>query len=395
MRGRIRRCSLLWAMAASLVVTWVVLPEAPAEFVPEAIKLESKARDGGWNEWIGIAGPAGFGLNTERITSLSADGQGIIWVGTSRGRVLTRSGAEWALQAHLDAQVTEVAVEASNRVWLSTGEGIRLLNRTEGKRWRVTAYRVYYQGQPALVSGGYAPGVDAERLWGYVDAIYIPPRKRTYAPFVISTEHGLFSWGGYHGVWHHFLPHYWGAGSEWLDTRELIPHRRPTCMIEDGAGNLWVGTDGDGLVRLNAHARDYAGRGSDHNAKDGTEFIYFGAKEVGCNFATVIALSSSTNPQVVWALLKARDRRWTLARFDGERWGAFPLEKEAWCIGEARPGVALLGTARGLVKVEWPAKKVELLQGPDQNISKAVVSPSGRVFCASWWRLYESAHAPD
>ena len=192
----------MWAMAAILVGTWVVLAEAPAEFVPEAIKLESKAHGGGWIEWSGVDG---------RITSLSVDGQGVIWVGTSRGRVLTRSGAEWVLQAHLDAQVTGVAVEAPNRVWLSTSDGIRLLNRPEGNRWQVTAYRVYYQGQPALVSGAYLPGVDAERLWGYVDAIYIPPRKKTYAPFVISAEHGLFSWGGYHGVWHHFLPHYWGA----------------------------------------------------------------------------------------------------------------------------------------------------------------------------------------
>jgi hypothetical protein len=246
-----------------------------------------------------------------------------------------------------------------------------------------------------LVSGAYLPGVDAERLWGYVDAIYIPPRKKTYAPFVISAEHGLFSWGGYHGVWHHFLPHYWGANSAWLDTRELIPHRRPTCMIEDGAGNLWVGTDGDGLVRLNAHARDYAGRDPEHNARDGTEFTSFSAKEIDCDFATVIALSASTNPQAVWALLKERDRKWSLARFDGERWGNLPLEHEARCLAEAKPGVALLGTRRGLMKVEWPAKKAEMLQGPDESVLRVVVGSSNSVFCASWLRLYERALAPD
>jgi hypothetical protein len=268
------------------------------------------------------------------------------------------------------------------------------LNKSEGNRWQVTAFRVYYQGQPSFVSGGYLPGADAERLWGYVDAIYIPLQKKTYVPFVVSTEHGLFTWGGYHGVWHHFLPHYWGANSPWLDTRELIPHRRPTCMIEDGAGNLWIGTDGDGLVRLNAHARDYSGRGPETNAKDGTEFTSFGAKEVGCNFATVVALSASTDPQAVWALLKERDRKWTLARFDGERWSNIPLDQEAQCIAETKPGVAYLGTSRGLMKVVWPVKEVELLQGPNETVLKVVGGSSNSVFCASWFRLYEKTPAP-
>ena len=39
----------------------------------------------------------------------------------------------------------------------------------------------------------------------------MPPKNRTYAPLVVSTEHGLFSWGGYGRAWHRFLPHYWGC----------------------------------------------------------------------------------------------------------------------------------------------------------------------------------------
>jgi hypothetical protein len=392
MRARI--CSPVWVLAAGLVGAWSTLAKAPAEFVPQPIKLESKSSDRGWKEWIGIAGPAGFG-NAEYITSLSSDGQDAVWVGTSRGRVLSRSGAEWMLEAHLDAHITSVAVQTPSRVWLSTGDGIRLMNRSERNQWQVTAYRIYYQGQPSFVSGGYVPGTDAERLWGYVDTIYIPLQKKTYAPFVISTEHGLFSWGGYHGVWHHFLPHYWGANSPWLDTRELIRHRRPTCMIEDGAGNLWIGTDGDGLLRLNVHARDYSGRGPETNAKDGTEFTSFGAKETGCDFATVVALSASTNPQAVWALLKERDRKWTVARFDGGRWDILPLQHEAQCIVETMHGVALIGIDRGLLKLEWPAKKVENLQGPEGSIFKVVVGFSNTVFCASSFRVYERTPGSD
>jgi hypothetical protein len=283
-------------------------------------------------------------------------------------------------------------VEAPGRVWLSTSDGIRLLNQSEGNRWQVTAFKIYYQGQPAFVSGGYIPGVDAERLWGYVETIYVPPQKRGYAPFVISAEHGLFTWGGYHGVWHHFLPHYWGANSPWLDTRDLIRHRRPTCIAEDGAGNLWIGTDGDGLLRLNAHARDYFRRGPDTNNKDGTEFTFFGAKELGCDFDVVVALNPSRDPRAIWALVKARE--WTLAHFDGERWGALRLDEEAWCIAETQSGVACLGTSRGVIKVDWPAQTMELLQGPREAVLQITAGPSNTIYCASRSRLYEMAPAP-
>ena len=147
--------------------------------------------------------------------------------------------------------MTAVAVETPSRVWFSTSDGIRRLDRVKTNSWRVTTFRIYTQGQPGLVSAGYNPGFDAERLWGDVDSIYIPPKKKTYAPFVISTEHGLFSWAGFYEVWHHFLPHYWGANSAWLDTRDLLRTVAPPAWSRMAA-NLWVGTDGDGIVCLGA-----------------------------------------------------------------------------------------------------------------------------------------------
>ena len=177
-------------------------------------------------------------------------------------------------------------MEGADKVWLSTSDGIRRLERDGDQPWQVREFRYYYEGHPAFVSGAYMPGEDAVRLWGYVDDIYIPTSETSYSPFVISTEHGLFCWGGYGRVWHHFMPHYWGANSAWLDTRELVPNRRPTCIVEDSDGNLWIGTERDGLVRLNAHARKYSDRRSDNNDKDGTEFSFIGPEEVGCKFDT-------------------------------------------------------------------------------------------------------------
>ena len=109
---------------------------------------------------------------------------------------------------------------------------------------------------------------------------------------------------------------------------------------------------------------------------------------------TLWGCSDSTDPQAVWALLKERDRKWTLARFDGERWSNIPLDQEAQCIAETKPGVAYLGTSRGLMKVVWPVKEVELLQGPNETVLKVVGGSSNSVICASWFRLYEKTPAP-
>src|SRR5262249_28104097 len=144
--------------------------------------------------------------------------------------------------------------------------------------------------------------------------------------FVISEEHGLFSWGNYHGVWHHFLPHFWGANSQWLDTRELISHRRPTCLVEDREGNLWIGTEGDGIVRINAHARRFHEREPKANSKDGREFTHYGSNDVGCEFMRVNGMSAG-HEQGVWAALVGRDKRRWVGRFCDGQWSLFELPK--------------------------------------------------------------------
>jgi hypothetical protein len=62
------------------------------------------------------------------------------------------------------------APEGSDKVWLSTSDGIRRLDRADERNWRVSDYREYYEGHPSFVSRAYIPGEDAVRLWGCVDA---------------------------------------------------------------------------------------------------------------------------------------------------------------------------------------------------------------------------------
>jgi hypothetical protein len=292
-------------------------------------------------------------------------------------------------------QITGIAVDGDGRVWLSTSDGIRRLERDEQEHWKVRDFRNYYQGHPGFVSGRYIPGEDTVRLWGYVDGVYIPQRETAYSPFVISNEHGLFSFGGYGGIWHHFMPHYWGANSPWLDTRELVPHRRPTCMVEDGEGNLWIGTGRDGIVRLNVHARKYHSRKPTENQKDGTEFSFFTSKDVGCNFSRVVDVTASRE-RGVWAMLGSEAGGAHLTRFDGKTWKTmlFDSEMTAICLAETSPGKVLIGVSgrwrhQGLRQVTFEPQRIERVAGPEHAIRNIVTLPNGKVFATSWWNLYE------
>jgi hypothetical protein len=301
------------------------------------------------------------------------------------------------LQGQLNGiQITGIAVGGAKKVWLSTSDGVRRLAREKDEPWQVTEFRNYYEGHPSFVSGAYIPGEDAVRLWGYVDDVYIPPSETAYSPFIVSTEHGLFCWGGYGRVWHHYMPHYWGANSPWLDTRELVPNRRPTCIAEDIEGNLWIGTERDGLVRLNAHARKYHDRRSDNSEKDGTEFSFIGPEEVGCKFDRVVDLAASED-KGVWTLLTSRENGCVLARFDGQRWETVSLDGPARSVVEVEAGVVLIGIEgrqwgrhRGLRKVTWASKGVERLVGPENVIFEIIKLKDGLACAASWWSLYEA-----
>lgn len=383
------------AFAVSGGITGSTLGDEPKTLVPTAIELKSTPCGEGWKRWDAIGRIDG--MFRERITALVSN-DGDVWVGTSYGRLLTQQKDGWILQGRLDGiQITGIAVEGAEKVWLSTSDGIRRLEKDGDQPWQVKEFRYYYEGHPAFVSVAYMPGEDAVRIWGYVDDIYIPSSETSYSPFVISTEHGLFCWGGYGRVWHHLMPHYWGASSAWLDTRELVPNRRPTCIVEDSDGNLWIGTERDGLIRLNAHARKYSDRGSDNNEKDGTEFSFIGPKEVGCKFDRVADLAASAD-KGVWTILTSREGDCVLARFDGRTWESHAFSGSARSVAEVELGVVFIGADgskgdrhQGLRKVTWASNEIEPIVGPENVILEIIKLKDGRVFAASSWSLHELA----
>lgn len=386
-------CQTLFVLLFLTLTIPVTAAEKPERLVPQKIDLKSTPLKDGWIQWGTLGDPRiGAVSYRERVTALHGF-QNEVWVGTSHGRLLTQSAGEWVLHGHLpQVQITGIAVESPEKLWLSTSDGIRRLDRQPDQSWEVATYRHYYQGHPAFVSGTYIPGEDARRLWGYVDDIYFPQQEKTYAPFVISKEHGLFSWSA--GVWHHFLPHYGGANSEWVDLTELIPHRRPTCMREDHQGHLWIGTAGDGLVRFNANGRKYHRRKPENNQPDGSEFSQFGFADFGCNCDRVVDLAVSEQTGV-WALLASFKSGSHLAHYDGLTWSTLPLGEKTVpsCLLEIEPGVLFVGDLNynrdQIKKITWRTRQIEPMAGPEHGVRNLVKLADGRVFAASWWGLYE------
>ena len=411
-----QRCALILTAVVSLASA--LQAEEPLRFAPEPIELEAVENGGGWTLWSGVANLEGSVSYRERSTSLHIAPDESVWVGTSHGRILRYADGEWTLVGRLDGvQVTGIAAQDDDIVWLSTGDGMCRLRRPEEEDagtetdWLCDRFRHYYQGHPGFVSGGYIPGEDAVRLWGHVEGVYMPRHVTTYAPFVVSVEHGLFTWGGYGRVWHHFLPHYWGANSDWLDTRELVPHRRPTCIEEDADRHLWIGTQGDGIVRMNAHARRFHEREPEENDKDGREFSTFGPAELGVDFVRVNDISTGLEGDV-WAALVGTDDRRYVARFDGEDWSHVELPqikrhsirngkvvKRWWweatplSMAEIEPGRVLVGVENavwpaGLFELDWKAKEFRTVKAVEHPVRTIARTENGNVWAQTWWGVY-------
>ena len=166
-------------------------------------------------------------------------------------------------------------------------------------------------------------------------------------------------------------------------------------MVEDADSHLWIGTQWDGIVRLNGHARVYHERSPKQNDKDGTEFTFIDSKEVGVEFDEVVSLARGVD-RGIWAVLALKDQREILARFDGQAWSTMRLHGKgdrANCIAEVEPGTILVGLQenqrRSIVSIDWESQKIEPVKGPQYDVFEIVSLPDGRVFAASPYGLFE------
>lgn len=359
----------------------LALLAAPAhQLTPAASTAQVNPLGGGWSAVDGLI------ARGDVVSVLRFAPDGTLWVGTRGGRLLHESDDGWRCEVALAGlQITDLAFD--DGVWLATSDGIVRLEAVDGG-WSLRHDRTFYLGPPAFVSGAYMPGDDAERMWGYVDAIAMPRVVGAYAPYVCSRQYGLFSSANRYGVWHHYLPHYWGANSPWLDLRELLPRRRATCLTEDGLGNLWVGSEGDGLFCFRAAGRRLHERGDADNAPDAAVFARFGIAEVGGDFRFVRRLAAAADGAEVLALFEQDDGARFLRLGTDERWEELPLDDAPGYLEDAAidaEGNILVAGQRGLWQLDLGGTMSRLVPVAEQVIR---VVAGERAACATREAVY-------
>lgn len=249
------------------------------DFASDALGLGARAvssflEDREGNLWVGstagltrvsqgkvISFSAAQGLLGDKVRTLSADSNGLLWIGTGKG-VQTLDGRHFAKGSGLSSdRVTSTLAGRDGSLWVGTWDGglnrifnghttvydtksglnsdfvLSLYEDRSGVMWVGTA-----RGLQRIINGNLAP--DTYKLSGEaVDVIY---EDHSGAIWAGTQDGGLNRIA--RGVVTSFTKHD-GLGSDLI-----------LALYEDNAGALWVGTAGGGLSR-------YKGEDDDHDAR--------------------------------------------------------------------------------------------------------------------------------
>ncbi|MEM6800926.1 MAG: two-component regulator propeller domain-containing protein, partial [Bacteroidota bacterium] len=174
----------------------------------------------------------------EAIWGLEIDRQGRIWAGTfGKGIVIHDSNApadQWErfpdhLRAKMGEKIFDILEDGEDRVWVSSGEGISLIEMGEGKNLReeiANAKVHWFRHIPGRESG--MPSNQGRALFKSKDGV-----------IWIAFEGGLAK---YDGSISQFTPYlYAEGGSEPIGIG---------AILKDDKGYVWVGTWQEGLIRM-------------------------------------------------------------------------------------------------------------------------------------------------
>jgi len=201
------------------------------------------------------------GLRDNGVGALLVDRAGALWISDSRGNV-TRRGpdGQWKVWEHQpdtpQVLIQAMQMDSHGRLWLLyEGQGIASLDPREP--------RIAYQKPPPdvpLALSFTKLVVDAQdRVWvGTLDGLVMRDNDGVLrrAPESFGLGRGL--------VWPYRAPDgvMWIVAGERIyrmqDGVPLLQHRLPgvmhiTAMLQDRHGDLWLGTENQGLLRLSRH----------------------------------------------------------------------------------------------------------------------------------------------
>lgn len=196
------------------------------------------------------------GLPNATILALLADPDGSLWIGTERGGLACWKNERFVFgltraQGLPADMVTAFARSPDGSVWIGTDEGLalvrggRVVSRTttsdglpanrvndvlegrDGELWVATS------GGLARLSGGHATAVTKGKEFSSINAL--------------CQDRGGSLWTGTSRG----LSRVRGGALDPFDEAGGPPQGVVVvCLLEDHEGNLWIGTDGDGLLRL-------------------------------------------------------------------------------------------------------------------------------------------------
>jgi diguanylate cyclase (GGDEF)-like protein len=193
-------------------------------------------------------------LHSDNVQTLLADRDGSLWIGTETGGVshlsngrFTEFGAAQGLKA---MAVRALAQDASGTIWAATyGAG---LHRFDGRR--------FVQVEPKITGSvrGSSLIADASGLWmGTYDAGVRHLSARAEAPLehddlvpadaraLLRDRNGTLWAALRHGIATY-------SNGKWTTFAAGIPDDIVTSLVEDRAGEIWIGTAGHGVYRYAA-----------------------------------------------------------------------------------------------------------------------------------------------